>query len=139
MNLEIGQKATFSKTIVEQDVDRFAELTGDRNPVHIDEKLASESRFGKRIVHGMLVASMISAAIGMELPGPGAVYLSQSLQFKAPVFIGDTVTAVVVVAEVREDKPIVTLDTDCLNQNGDVVIQGRAVVLVDEETKRWAG
>jgi 3-hydroxybutyryl-CoA dehydratase len=130
MKLKVGDAAELSKTIADEDVRAFAELTGDRNPVHLDEEYAAATRFGRRVAHGMLGASLISAALANELPGRGTVYLSQTLRFTAPVFPGDTVTARVVVKAVREDKPVVTLETVCTNQRGERVVEGEAVVLV---------
>jgi acyl dehydratase len=129
MTLSVGDSAEMSKTVTEEDVRAFAELTGDRNPVHLDEEYAAGTRFGRRIAHGMLGASLISAVLANELPGRGTVYLSQTLRFTAPVFLGDTVTAHVVVKQVREDKPIVTLETVCTNERGERVVEGEAVVL----------
>ncbi len=130
MNLKVGDAAEISKTIGDAEVRAFAGLTGDRNPVHLDEEYAKGTRFGRRIAHGMLGASLISAVLANELPGRGTVYLSQTLRFTAPVFLGDTVTARVTVKGVREDKPVVTLDTVCTNQRGERVVEGEAVVLV---------
>jgi 3-hydroxybutyryl-CoA dehydratase len=127
--LTLGQKATRTQTITDEMVRTFATLTGDSNPVHLDEEYAATTRFGRRIAHGMLAASLISAALANDLPGPGTVYLSQSIQFKAPVYPGDTVTAVIEVKSVREDKPIATLTTTCVNQDNMTVIEGEAVVL----------
>ena len=124
-----GQKATRSQTITDEMVRTFATLTGDSNPVHLDDAFAAATRFGRRIAHGMLAASIISAALANDLPGPGTVYLSQSIQFKAPVYPGDTITAVIEVKSVREDKPIATLITTCVNQDNITVIEGEAVVL----------
>lgn len=129
---KLGQKAMLSRTITADDVEKFAELVGDKNPVHLEEEFARKTCFGKRVAHGMLGASLVSAVLGTKLPGTGTIYLNQTLQFKAPVFLGDTVTATVIVVKVREDKPIVTLETTCTNQHGEVVLQGEAVVLVDE-------
>jgi 3-hydroxybutyryl-CoA dehydratase len=108
----------------------FAELTGDENPVHLDDAYAAGTRFGRRIAHGMIAAGLISAALANDLPGPGTVYLSQTLQFKAPVHPGDTITTAIEVKSVRPDKPIVTLITRCQNQENVVVLEGEAVVLV---------
>ncbi|MFL6333903.1 MAG: MaoC family dehydratase [Pyrinomonadaceae bacterium] len=130
MHLKVGDSAAISKTVADEDVRAFAELTGDRNPVHLDEEYAASTRFGRRIAHGMLGASLISAVLANELPGRGTVYLSQTLRFTAPVFLGDTVTARVTVKAVREDKPVVTLETVCTNQRGERVVEGEAVVLV---------
>jgi 3-hydroxybutyryl-CoA dehydratase len=124
-----GTKATRTQTITDEMVRTFATLTGDNNPVHLDDAFAATTRFGKRIAHGMLAASLISAALANDLPGPGTVYLSQTLQFKAPVYLGDTVTAIIEVKSVREDKPIATLITTCVNQDNLTVLEGEAVVL----------
>ena len=130
MTLRVGDTATLSKTFTDADVAAFAELTGDQNPVHLDDEYAARTRFGRRIAHGMLGASLISAVLANELPGRGTVYLSQTLKFTAPVFPGDTVTARVVVKHVREDKPVVTLETVCTNERGERVVEGEAVVLL---------
>ncbi len=132
MRLKVGDAASLTKTLTDNDVRAFAELTGDHNPVHLDEEYAARTRFGRRIAHGMLAASLISATIANELPGRGTVYLSQSLQFTAPVFLGDEVTARVTVVRIREDKPVVTLETVCMNQAGETVVKGEAVVLVSD-------
>ncbi len=124
----VGTRATRERTITDDDIVRFAEVSGDRNPVHLDEEYAAHSPFGQRIAHGFLVGSLISAAIGMDLPGPGSIYLGQTLKFVAPVHIGDTVTVSVEVIKVREEKRLVTLRTDCTNQEGNVVLTGEATV-----------
>ncbi|HEV2764597.1 MAG TPA: MaoC family dehydratase [Pyrinomonadaceae bacterium] len=128
--MKVGDAATRAKTFTDEDIRAFAELTGDHNPVHLDDGYAAGTRFGRRIAHGMLAASLISATLANELPGRGTVYLSQSLRFVAPVFPGDTVTARVRVVKVREDKPVVTLETVCTNQRGERLIEGEAVVLL---------
>ena len=130
MILRLGQRATFSKTITEADIQGFADLTGDRNPLHLDAQFARRSRFGRPIAHGLLVAGIISAALGTRLPGAGAIYVSQSLRFLKPVYPGDTVTATVEVTAWREDRGVVTLRTTCANQAGDTVVDGEAVLLV---------
>ncbi len=137
--VEVGQKASFTKTITETDVVLFAGSTGDMNPFHIDEEFAKKARFGTRIVHGMLVTGLISAVMGIKLPGPGTIYLHQELDFRHPVYIGDTITAVVEVLHVREDKPIVTLSTNCYNQNEVLVVEGKAIVLVDRVPFEYHG
>src|SRR5438552_17059951 len=124
----VGARATRVRTITDADIVRFAEVSGDRNPVHLDDANAARSPFGQRIAHGFLTGSMISAVIVMELPGPGSIYLGQTLKFLAPVHIGDTVTVSVEVIGVREEKRLVTLRTDCTNQNGTLVITGEATV-----------
>lgn len=131
MKFKAGDTASISKTITDDDIHRFAEVTGDHNPLHLDEEFAGTTRFGRRIAHGMLSASLISSVIANELPGQGSIYLGQTLQFVAPVFPGDTVTARVTVISVREDKPIIKLETACTNQRDEVVIKGEATVLVE--------
>src|SRR6266850_8044892 len=126
MNLRVGDTATVTKTVTDDDIHAFADLLGDNNSVHVDDEFAKKTRFGRRIAHGMLSASLISTAIGTKLPGNGAIYLSQTFKFVAPVYPGDTVTARVSVTKVREDKPILTLETICFNQNEDVVVRGEA-------------
>jgi 3-hydroxybutyryl-CoA dehydratase len=128
MALQVGDTASLSKAITDDDIRAFADLTTDHNPVHLDDDFARQTRFGRRIAHGMLSASLISAVLANQLPGRGTVYLSQTLQFVAPVFPGDMVTARVTVTKIREDKPIVTLETVCLNQNDEMLIRGEAVV-----------
>jgi 3-hydroxybutyryl-CoA dehydratase len=130
-SFEIGQRASLSKTISAGDVDTFAELIGDVNPIHVDEEYARRSRFGARIAHGMFTGGLISAVLGNELPGPGAIYLSQQLQFLAPVYIDDTITAVVQVTAWRPEKGIITLQTDCYKQDETQVATGEAILLVD--------
>lgn len=129
MKIRVGDTAEFSKTITDETVRAFARLTGDHNPVHLDDQYASGTRFGRRIAHGMLTASLISSVLANNLPGEGTVYLSQSLKFVAPVYLNDTVTARITVTGIREDKPIATLETICVNQQGEVLIKGEAVVL----------
>jgi acyl dehydratase len=128
--LHPGDKAARTQTISDQTIRAFADLTGDTNPVHLDDAYAAGTRFGRRIAHGMIAAGLISATLANDLPGPGTVYLSQTLQFKAAVYPGDTITATVEVKSVRPDKPIVTLHTVCTNQEDKVVLEGEAVVLV---------
>lgn len=130
MKLDIGMKASRTKTFTDDDVRGFAQISSDTNPVHLDDEYAADTRFGKRLVHGMLTASLLSAALANDLPGEGTIYLSQTLQFKAPVFIGDTITAAVEVIKYREERRIATLATTCTNQDGKVVLEGEAVVLV---------
>ena len=128
--LQPGDKASRTTAITDEMIRAFAALTGDTNPVHLDDTYATGTRFGRRIAHGMIAAGLISAALANDLPGPGTVYLSQTLQFKAPVYPGDTLTTAVEVKSVRPDKPIVTLGTVCKNQNDVIVLEGEAVVLV---------
>jgi 3-hydroxybutyryl-CoA dehydratase len=130
MKFKTGHTASLSRTIGDDAIRAFANATGDHNPLHLDEEFARQTRFGKRIAHGMLSASLISAVIANDLPGQGSIYLSQTLQFVAPVYPGDTVTARVTVTSIREDKPIIKLETVCTNQRDEVVIRGEATVLV---------
>lgn len=127
--LEIGATASRTKTFTDEDVRTFAQISGDSNPIHLDEDYAAATQFKRRIAHGILTASLISAAIANDLPGEGTIYLSQSLQFKAPVYIGDTITATVEITHIREKRNIVTLKTTCVNQDGTVVLEGEAVVM----------
>ena len=130
MKFKIGDSASITKTITDEDIQAFADVTGDHNPLHLDDEYAAKTRFGRRIAHGMLSASLISAVLANELPGAGSVYLSQTLKFVKPVFPGDTVTARVTVTAVRDDKPIITLETVCVNQHNELVLKGEATVLV---------
>jgi 3-hydroxybutyryl-CoA dehydratase len=107
---------------------RFAEVSGDHNPVHLDADYAASSPFGKRIVHGLLTGAFISAVLGNDLPGPGSIYLGQTLKFLAPVHLGDTVTVSVEVTAIREEKRLVMLRTDCTNQQGKLVLTGEATI-----------
>lgn len=129
-DLHEGQTASFSKTLTESDVGLFAGVTGDFNPVHINEEFAAASQFKGRIVHGMLTAGLISTVLGVHLPGPGAIYVNQTLRFKAPVRIGETVTARVTVKELKSSKAMAVLETVCL-VGGREVLVGEAVVMVD--------
>jgi len=129
-DLQVGQEAEFSKTVTEADVVLFAGITGDLNPAHVDEEAAKASRFGGRVAHGMLSASFISTVLGGRLPGPGTIYVGQTLRFTAPVRIGDTVTARVRVTELRAEKRRAILETRCTNQRDEVVVEGEAEVLV---------
>jgi len=125
---KLGATALLTKTFSDSDVLNFSMISGDKNPIHLDEAFASSTQFGKRLVHGILTSGLISAVLGMQLPGPGSVYLQQTLNFKAPVFIGDTITATVEIIKLRPDKSIITLETICTNQDGIKVIVGTAVL-----------
>jgi 3-hydroxybutyryl-CoA dehydratase len=127
----IAEQASLAKTVSEADVTTFAEVIGDFNPLHVDAEYARKSRFGRRIAHGMLAGGLISAVLGNKLPGPGSIYLSQQIEFLAPVYIGDTITATVEVTAWQPDKRILTLKTDCYNQDERQVVTGKAVLLVD--------
>lgn len=133
MMITLGATASRTKIFTDEDVRTFARITDDHNPIHLDEAYAATTRFGQRLVHGMFTASLISAVLANELPGEGTIYLSQTLQFKAPVFIGDTITATVEVTAYRENKGVVTLATTCTNQHGQVVLAGEAVALAPRQ------
>ena len=124
----VGQNAELSRTFEPSDVATFADLSGDTNPIHLDAAYAEQSPFGAQIVHGMLVSSLFSTLFGTQLPGEGVIYLGQTLQFRAPVYFGDTITARVELIKLREDKPIGTFACRCTNQSGDTVIDGEAVL-----------
>lgn len=127
--LRRGMKASTSKQITALDVDAFARLSTDYNPLHIDEEAAQKSIFKHRVAHGMLVASLFSSVLGTHLPGEGSIYLGQDLRFVAPVFLDDTITAEVEIIELREDKKIVKLKTTAFNQDSKTVITGTATIL----------
>ena len=126
---KIGDQASTAKTISESDVYLFAGFTGDHNPAHVNEVYASQTRFGRRIAHGILSAGLISAVLAMKLPGPGTIYLGQELKFVRPVYFGDTITATCTVSELLPEKNIARLETVCTNQDGAVVIKGTATVM----------
>ena len=132
MDFTEGQSASLTHKVTAADVEAFAKVTGDTNPVHLDEAYAADTRFGRRIAHGMLAVSYVSAILGTKFPGPGTIYLSQSVSFLAPVYIGDEVTATVTVSKYRAEKGVLTLLTECWNQNGVKVVDGQAVVLVSD-------
>ncbi len=126
--LKVGDRASLSKAFSAQDVEQFARLSLDNNPLHLDEAAAAESTFGQRVVHGALVSSLFSALLGTELPGKGTIYLGQSTSFKAPVFLDDEITATVEVTDIRETHGIAKLKTTAVNSAGKVVINGEATV-----------
>lgn len=130
MKLEIGDTFTVTKKITDELIRRFAEISGDHNPIHLDEDFAAATRFGRRIAHGMLTASFISAVLGSKLSARKIVYLGQTLNFRHPAFIGDTVTAEATVRSIRSDKPIVTVETLCRNQDGTLLIEGEAAIML---------
>jgi 3-hydroxybutyryl-CoA dehydratase len=127
--IEVGMSASYSQTIREEDVKRFAEISGDYNPLHLDENFATQSRYKKRIAHGLLPASFFSSLFGTKLPGAGCVYAAQDLIFKRPVYIGDTITAVATVEEVIIDKRMVIFKTTC-SVGGKVCIAGNAKIFI---------
>ncbi len=136
-DLQVGMSATFAKTITEADIVLFAGVSGDNNAIHTNEEFARSTIFGGRIAHGFLSASVISAAVANRLPGPGTVYLSQALRFKAPVKPGDTVHATVTVKSVQLERARAELDTVC-RVNGKVVIEGEALVMTSSSVRRAA-
>ena len=127
-DFHVGQRASFSKTISEADVERFADLTGDDNPLHVDEEFAGATFFGSRIAHGMLAGSLLSTVIGTLLPGTGAIYRAQSLTFLRPTRLGDRLTAWVEVAAIDPAAEVIELETGVDNQRGERVIEGAARV-----------
>jgi 3-hydroxybutyryl-CoA dehydratase len=128
-DLRQGMTAAYGKTITEADIVLYAGLTGDANPVHLDQEYARQTRFGGRIAHGMLIAGLISTVIGNKLPGPGAIYVNQTLRFKAPVRIGDTVLARVTISKLIAEKKFVELETTCA-VGETIVVEGEATVMV---------
>ena len=130
MNIKIGDSFSKERLVTDELVRAFAEVSGDYNPIHVDEEFAKTTRFGRRIAHGMLSGAFISAVLGFEFVEKKIVYLSQTLTFTAPVYMGDTVTTTATVTNIREDKKIVTMDTVCTKQDGEVVVKGESVVMV---------
>ncbi len=128
-DLSVGMSARYARTVTEADLVLFAGISGDSNPVHMDASYAAKTRFGGRIVHGMLSASFLSTVIGSRLPGPGTIYLKQNLNFRAPVRIGDTVVASVTIADIMREKARIVLQTVC-RVGETVVIDGDALVMV---------
>ncbi|MCM3704710.1 MULTISPECIES: MaoC family dehydratase [Cytobacillus] len=133
ISYSVGQQASCSKTITETDFVMFAGLSGDFNPVHIDGEYAKKTRFKKRIAHGLLTSSLLSQLLGVHLPGKGSIYVEQTIRFKAPVFIGDTITAQGTVQDIDIERRILTLLTECFNQDGIKVLTGTAKMMVPEE------
>lgn len=131
--ITIGQTANYSKRVEEQDIQLFAAVSGDVNPVHLDPKFAATTQFKERIAHGMLSGAIISAALAMELPGPGTIYLGQSLRFRLPVKIGDTITVKLEVVEKKDKRKFVTLDCKAFNQNDKLVVTGTADVMAPSD------
>lgn len=132
-SLVVGQSVEVPTVVTAHMVELFAEATGDRNPVHLDEEFAAKTKFGGRIAHGMLTAGFVSAAIASKLPGPGSIYMGQTLRFTRPVKLGDTVTVKLEVIEIMAEKKRVRLSTVCTNQNGETVMEGEATVMVPGE------
>ena len=131
---QVGDRVSARRRFEDEDVRRFAELSGDFNELHLDDAAAARSRFGRRLVHGMLTASLFTRLIGMDLPGRGTIYMSQSLRFTRPVFIGDEVEAVVEVSAIDPARRRLTLSTICRNERGEDVIVGEALVMLDRSS-----
>ena len=127
MDLSVGQRATRRKTVTTDDVKIFAELTGDYNPLHFDESFVAKTRFERLVVQGGLTTGLLHALVAMDMPGPGTVFLNQSWQFTAPVFIGDTITAEAEVLEVHKTRPVTKLKVTVTRQSGETVLEGEAV------------
>ncbi len=130
MQLKLGDKFTTNRIVTDELIRAFAEVSGDYNPIHLDDDFAKTTRFGKRIAHGMLSGAFISAVLGNEFQGMKIVYLSQTMRFTAPVFIGDTVTTTATVTNIREEKGIVTCETVCTNQNGEMLVTGESKIML---------
>lgn len=130
MDINVGDTFSTTREVTELLINEFAELSGDHNPIHLDEEFAKTTRFGQRIAHGMLSGAFISAVLGNEFKNRKILYLSQTMRFTAPTFIGDTITTTATVTAVREDKGIVTLSTECKKQSGEVTLTGESVVMV---------
>ncbi len=126
----IGQTASLKKTFIYDEVKAFAELSLDKNPIHLNEAYAEQTIFGRRIVHGFLVGSLISAVFGTVLPGEGAIYLHQEMNFRKPVYHGEEITATVTLTNIRKEKSILYFDTKCENGRGEIVIDGNAVLKI---------
>lgn len=134
-DLYVGQSAEFTKTLSESDVYLFAGITGAQNPMQVNDIYAKNTRYKERIVHGMLSSSLISTVIGTQLPGNGTIYIEQTVEFKAPVYFGDTITAKVEVDEIYLEKNRVKLKTYCVNQDDEVVVDGYAMVMPPKMAK----
>lgn len=135
MAIDVGMTASRTRRVTSEDIELFARVSGDTNPVHLDEEYAAKSMFGQRIAHGMFGVSIISAILGDDLPGYGTIYLGQEVKFKAPVFIGDEITATVECIKYRADKRIATFSTTVTKHDGTVVIEGEAVVIAPEDSE----
>ena len=126
MDVVVGQKATRSITLTAEHVQKYSEITGDRNPLHFDEDFAAKTKFGRLVVQGGLTTGLLHALVAMDMPGPGTVFLSQNWKFTAPVFIGDTITAEAEVLSVHASKPVTQLKIEVKREDGEVVLEGEA-------------
>jgi acyl dehydratase len=131
--ITVGDEATYTRLITNREVEAFAAVSGDHNPLHLDPDYAATTPFGECIAHGMLTGALISAAIAMQLPGPGSVYLNQSIQFKAPVLLGDTLTVILTVSDKHHKRPWITLQCNVINQDSKIVAKGEAQVAAPTE------
>jgi len=134
--LNLGDKASHKKIITEKDIKKFGEITGDYNPAHFDDEYAKKTIFKKRIAHGMLVGSLFSKLLGLELPGPGSIYISQTLKFKRPVYFGDEIRAEVKIIELNKERNRVTFECVACNQNNEEVVVGEAVLMPPKKEKK---
>lgn len=130
MEINIGDSFSIARDVTDELIRKFADLSGDHNPIHLDDEFAKKTRFGRRIAHGMLSGAFISAVLGSEFGEQKIVYLSQTMRFTAPVFLGDTVTTTATITNIRKDKGIVTLETICANQKGETTLKGESIVMV---------
>lgn len=131
-DLFVGQSASISRRFTTEDVVTFSDMCMDKNPVHLDKDFAKNSFFGDRIVYGYLTASLFSGVIGSILPGTGSIYLNQNMNFRKPVYHGELITATCTIVNLREDKPILTMETVCKNEKGEVVVDGTALIKLYE-------
>lgn len=126
LGLRVGQTATRTKTITDDDLRTYAEITGDYNPLHFDEVFAAGTRFGRRVAQGGIISGMLNALVAMDLPGPGTVFMSQSLTYRAPAYIGDTLTARGEIVSLKPHKPVCQVKFEITNQSGDTILEGEA-------------
>jgi acyl dehydratase len=124
LGLTVGQRARRTQTVTAREVELYAQITGDRNPLHFDEEFAKRTRFGRLVAQGGIAAGMLNALVAMDMPGPGTVFLSQTLTYKAPTYLGDTLTAEIEVLSLKPDKPVAQLKATITNQDGTVLLEG---------------
>lgn len=125
---KVGDSDSVTVTVTDEMVRAFAELSGDKNPVHLDEEFASRTLFKKRIAHGMILGGLLSRVAGTKIPGPGTIVISQDIRYKAPCYVGDTVTAEIKILHMRADKPIIKVASKVTNQDGEILIEGGAIL-----------
>ncbi len=128
IKFKVGDSDSVTVTVTDEMVRAFAELSGDKNPVHLDDEFASKTLFKKRIAHGMVLGGLLSRVAGMKIPGPGTIVISQDIRYKAPCYVGDTVTAEIKILHMRADKPIIKVASKVVNQAGDILIEGGAIL-----------